>query len=137
MNLSLHKVSRLPRPPCWLVALLGAYLTVIGVSVWLTRHLGRSVTICPLRRLVGVPCAACGTTRGWLTLLRGDVLGAFGHNPLFLLVVCLLSVGLAVRVATGRTLRIRLTRAEIIIACCAGATLLAANWAYVIIRARP
>lgn len=134
MDLRLRKVGRLPRPAWWLVLLLGAYVGVIAASVWLTRHLGRSMTICPLRRLTGVPCAACGTTRGCLALLRGDLWGGFLHNPLFLLVLCLLFIGLAFRIATGRTVRIRLTRTETVIACCAGAVLLAANWAYVILH---
>ena len=37
---------------------------------------------CPFRRLTGLPCLSCGTTRAALSLLRGDLAAAFHFNPL-------------------------------------------------------
>lgn len=39
---------------------------------------------CPVWLLFGVPCPGCGITRAYLTLLKGDVAGAFAWNPMFL-----------------------------------------------------
>lgn len=39
------------------------------------------LTLCPLKRLAGIPCPSCGTTRACLALLRGDVRSAFAIQP--------------------------------------------------------
>ena len=38
---------------------------------------------CPIYKIFGVPCPACGVTRAWLCLFRGDVAGAFRHHLFF------------------------------------------------------
>lgn len=38
---------------------------------------------CPIKFLTGVSCAGCGTTRAWLSLLKGDIQNAFYYHPLF------------------------------------------------------
>jgi 1,6-anhydro-N-acetylmuramate kinase len=40
------------------------------------------VPVCPFKRLTGLPCLSCGTTRAALALLRGDLAVAFHFNPL-------------------------------------------------------
>ena len=37
---------------------------------------------CPFKRLTGLPCLSCGTTRAALSLLRGDLAAAFRFNPI-------------------------------------------------------
>ena len=37
---------------------------------------------CPFRRLTGLPCLSCGTTRAALALLGGDLTAAFHFNPI-------------------------------------------------------
>ena len=60
------------------------------------------LTLCPLKRLLGVPCPTCGTTRAVVLLLRGDVCGAFALQPLAMAVAVLLAPALAVaRVVVG------------------------------------
>lgn len=46
---------------------------------------------CLFKYATGVSCPACGITRAYVSLLRGDILGAFRYHPLFWLapVVCL------------------------------------------------
>lgn len=41
---------------------------------------------CPLYELTGMTCPLCGTTRAFLSLLRGDIGTAFRCNPLFPLI---------------------------------------------------
>ena len=58
----------------------------IVATSWLWLDLPR--LICPLRRVAGVPCPTCGSTRMVEAVLRGDFAAAFGANPLvFLLLV--------------------------------------------------
>ena len=40
-------------------------------------------TGCPLDLVFGVPCPLCGTTRAFLSLLHGDISGAFYYHPLW------------------------------------------------------
>ena len=42
---------------------------------------------CPILYLTGISCAGCGMSRAWLSLLRGDLAGAFAYHPLFWLPV--------------------------------------------------
>lgn len=38
---------------------------------------------CPIYRLFGILCPACGTTRAWFAFFRGKIAEAFQYNPLF------------------------------------------------------
>ena len=38
---------------------------------------------CPIRRIIGIPCPACGITRSWLCVLKMDFEGAISFHPLF------------------------------------------------------
>lgn len=42
---------------------------------------------CPILRLTGFICPGCGGQRMLLSLLRGDISGAFRHNPLLFLLL--------------------------------------------------
>lgn len=48
------------------------------------------LTLCPLKRLAGIPCPSCGTTRACLALLRGEVRTAFATQPYTLLALAAL-----------------------------------------------
>ncbi|MPN43272.1 hypothetical protein SDC9_190831 [bioreactor metagenome] len=41
---------------------------------------------CPIRAATGIPCAGCGMSRAYLSLLHLDFRGAFYYHPLFWLV---------------------------------------------------
>lgn len=42
---------------------------------------------CPIYSLMGVYCPGCGGGRACVALLHGDMLGAFGYNPMFILLL--------------------------------------------------
>ena len=108
-------------------------VTIVAVCVALAHAFG--VTLCPLKRLLGVPCPTCGTTRAFVELLRGDVFGAFARQPLVMSCSLLgLPVLLAIRIAFGRKTFADLLAAasrSAVFWCLAVAAVLA-NWIYVI-----
>ena len=108
---------------------------IVGGCVALARVFG--FTLCPLKRLTGVPCPTCGSTRAVVLLLRGDAVGAFVMQPLATAAVCLLPPAwIASRIAFGRRRTALLLgaafRRPLFWWLCAAA--IAANWAYVIVR---
>jgi len=44
------------------------------------------LVVCPIRSVTGMPCPACGTTRGLVHLLHGEPWQAVASNPNVLLV---------------------------------------------------
>ena len=39
---------------------------------------------CPFMKIFKLPCPACGVTRAWIYLLKGNVKFAFESNPMFI-----------------------------------------------------
>lgn len=73
-----------------LLALCRALLALAGAALLLyVTDIG-----CLFRRVTGVPCPGCGTTRAWLSLFAGRVGDAFWFHPLFWLTPPLLALGL-------------------------------------------
>ena len=106
---------------------------VVGGCVALAHVCG--LTLCPMKRLLGVACPTCGTTRAFARLLHGDVCGAVALQPLVMGVVCLLvPLSLAVRLALGarraKALWLSLVRLPAFWFAAVAAVL--ANWVYVI-----
>jgi len=133
MKAELVKVPRRPPWPLWAVALVVGWMAAVGAAVWVMLKYGRPVELCLFKRLTGYPCPTCGSTRGMLHILQGDLAGAWTFNPLLFTVLAAAAALLAVRLAFGRTVRIRMTRGEQRIAWIVGIALLLLNWAYVIV----
>lgn len=113
------------------------FLAAGGVAVCVALAHVFGLTLCPLKRWLGVPCPTCGTTRAAVLLLHGDVCGAFELQPLAMGAVCLLApAALAVRLALGA----RRTKAFLAVAArrpafwCIVAAAVLANWVYVIVH---
>ena len=108
-------------------------LVIVAACVALAHAFG--VTLCPMKRLLGVPCPTCGTTRAFAELLRGNVCGAFGRQPLVMSCSLLgVPVLLAIRIVSGRKTMADLWAAasrSAVFWCLAVAAVLA-NWIYVI-----
>jgi hypothetical protein len=54
----------------------------LAASCYFYLALGMPWPGCWVRHLTGIPCPTCGATRCALSLARGDLLGAWWHNPL-------------------------------------------------------
>lgn len=55
---------------------------IIAVFYFVIELLGIT---CPIYFVTGISCAGCGMSRAWLSLLGGDLAGAFSYHPLFFL----------------------------------------------------
>ena len=113
------------------VALL-IWVALLIVIVLISKLTGTQPMLCWFRRISTIPCPSCGSTRGVLSLLEGDVLGAFLKNPLVMTALTVLAVGFGLRFLCGLKLEWNLGRKERwAVWALAGAALLA-NWAWVI-----
>ena len=102
-----------------------------GTSVVPT--LDEPVTLCALKRLTGLPCPTCGSTRAVLHLLGGRVGQAFAAQPLVMLVAAVWTALLGLRVIFARRISLELTRLQRRIAWGVLLAALAANWVYIIL----
>lgn len=111
-----------------IAALLGA--------AWLS--LGLPTPLCPLHALSGIPCPTCGTTRAASALLHGDISRALAWNPLTALALAFaaLYVLYAAAVVIGKLPRLRweVSCAESRWIRIFAILLIAANWAYLLLR---
>ena len=128
-----QKASRRPPWPIWAVAIVGGWLFLVAAGVLLDHVTGHSHNFCLLKSTTGVPCPTCGTTRAFLSLSRGDVLGAWRMNPLVMTVLLLWVLDIVIRVVFARRLRWNLSRRQRRVAWLGGVVLLLLNWAYVIV----
>jgi hypothetical protein len=73
-------------------ACLAGYIWLI-VTYYRSEPNGNELGICLFKRVTGIPCPSCGSTRSVLSLLKGDISGALFWNPfgLILLAVMILS----------------------------------------------
>ena len=92
---------------------------------------------CPVKKLTGFPCPACGSGRATLALARLDLFAAFAFNPLFTIAALafgaggLVALGLALSgrgVPEPRTLPLAL-RAGLVLA-------VVVNWAWLVLDGR-
>jgi hypothetical protein len=82
------------------VAIVGAYLIMVGAcALWLGPG---APSLCMFRRLTGLPCATCGSTRMVLALFDLRIVEAFLLNPLMFVLGVLGAVLLATRVVARR-----------------------------------
>ncbi len=123
--------------PAGLVLGIGGAAACVAVGLL---HLDRiPVSLCLFKRMTGLPCATCGTTRALARLFRLDLAGALGLNPLATLgafavaLWALLDLALLWR---GRALSLDLAPAEARFLRLAAAALFLSNWAYVIAAGR-
>ena len=62
---------------------IGLWVAVTGLIAWVVlTMMGFQFIVCPFKRLTGVPCPACGTTRTLEALLHGDLTHAMTLNPI-------------------------------------------------------
>jgi len=91
---------------------------------------------CPLKGMVGIPCATCGMTHAFVHLAHGDVALAFAANPLGAALAAgawLYAAADAVRLLAGVPFPAPSARA-LRAAAAGGIAALLASWAWVVAR---
>lgn len=66
------------------------FMSYVWITVSLLTDTTNSKPLCLLKRISGVPCPSCGTTRSILSILHGHFKEAFYLNPLGYLAVIIL-----------------------------------------------
>jgi len=133
MKLEIARVSRKPGVPLWAVVLVALWLAFVVLTLYLERTSGIDVNLCLFKRLTGLPCPTCGSTRAAeALLLEGRPLRAFLFNPLVGVAVALGVAAAVGRVVFGRTLRLNLTRRQMTAAAILLVALVVVNWIYLI-----
>ena len=134
MRWRLDRVSRRPPWPGWAVVVVAAWLSLGAAAVRLSAAAGRHVELCLFKRLTGIPCPGCGFTRGVLALVAGRPWETWLFNPLLFTLLGFWAAAVVLRVCLARAVRVELPRGQRRIAWAGLFLLLAANWAYLIVR---
>lgn len=117
----------------WISAAAVVWIGAMAANVVLERATGAGVPLCMFKRMTGVPCATCGSTRAAGALVQGRVLEAVEWNPLVVLGAGTIVVWAIVRLMRGPRPRPMSggVRAALWIGLIAA---VAGNWWYVIQR---
>lgn len=114
----------------WGVASLAAALVATWPGFALVT---RELPDCPLRRLTGWPCLACGSGRALAALARGELGAALAANPLAVAGLLAFAVGGVVAALAALARRpLAEPLAPTAAARVAAGALLLANWAYLV-----
>lgn len=128
--IQLLPASRWPAWPVGTVLLIAAAAAASAAGLyWATE---RGEMFCLMKRLLHIPCPACGGTRAGLCLLHGDIAAAFAYNPLVVGVAAAVACLVVLRFALGRRVSIRLGRRGRVMACTAAAAAFVAHWVFLI-----
>jgi hypothetical protein len=115
----------------------GASLCLLGIALATP---GIQLPLCTFKVLTGLPCPTCGLTRTVIALSRGDLGRAFFMNPLAAIaaVAALIYLVYAAAVLALRLPRLRplVTPMDARILRVAALTLVAVNWAWLIVTGR-
>ncbi|MBS3734753.1 MAG: DUF2752 domain-containing protein [Phycisphaerae bacterium] len=136
MTLTLQSVRRRPAWPAWAVAIVVMWAALVAAGAYFNARAAAQAPLCPFRRVTGLPCPTCGSTRAALALLDARPLAALAHNPFMVVVGALAAILLAVRVTFARAPHIAWTRHQRRIAGLIVGALFAANWVYLLAAAR-
>lgn len=132
--LRLPHVGRRIRVPTWAVAIVVAWLGLVGLSEWLEPANSDLPSLCRFKAVTGVPCPTCGATRAVKAAASGDFLTAWLMNPFVVTAMALGVAWLTWRLVTGRAIIVRLSRTGRVATWSTIALLFALNWVYLIWR---
>ncbi len=132
MRPRLEPIDTLKPPPLWFILAYLAWAALI-VGVHLVNTLTeRELIICTLRRVTGVPCPTCGSTRAVEAALRGDFLSALFYNPLVIGILVVGGVVVALRFIAKRRFALVLSKRERLVAWALMLSVVGLNWWHVI-----
>lgn len=82
-------VGRVDRLPRWLGPAAATAVVAAGGALVRTESPTSNPILppCPLYALTGIHCPGCGSTRATHALLNGDLVAAFGLNPLMVMAI--------------------------------------------------
>lgn len=133
MRLHLESVDRRPPWPWWAIAIVSLWLCLIAASVYISRLTGHVFHLCLFKRLTGVPCPTCGSTRSILHLLEGDLAGAVRMQPFMFVAAVVLTASLLLRLLPARRVHVEMARRTRRIVRGSVLAAFLANWVYVIL----
>jgi hypothetical protein len=134
LRLSLERAPRAAAPPLWPALAAALWAALAAAMVVLAPAAGVSPATCAFRRVTGVPCPTCGSTRAALALLDGRPLAAIAFNPMTVALGAAAIAWLALRIGLGRRVALH-AGARVRKALWIGAALLIAlDWAWVVWR---
>ncbi len=132
MKLQLARVPRKPNWPMWAAAVFLGWAALVGTATFLANLVGHNLSLCVFKRLTGIPCLTCGSTRGAISFARGDLVGAWWCNPLVFSVAVVFFTALLVRVMLGRAIVVDLSRRQRTAAWVLAGAAVLLNWTHVI-----
>lgn len=119
----------------WAIGLGLFWIAMVITGIVVERITGQPMQMCMFKRVTGLPCATCGSTRAVRALVEGDPLRAITMNPLVVALLAIAPVYVLVRwlrpIPQQRARWSSSQQATAWIVCVA---LFAANWVYVIWR---
>ena len=137
MRLRQGAVSR-PGAELFWTAGLGASLLVAAAVVPFDRL---PIPLCPLRLLFHQPCPACGGTRAFVAVVRGELTHALWMNPLatlLALAAAMSAVWLLLRVTVvRRSIEIVFTPREVMTLRWLLPSVVAVNWLWLLVTRSP
>ena len=72
-------------------ACAAGYIWLI-MTYYRTFSLALEPGVCLVKRVTGVPCPSCGTTRSVLSILKGDILEGMHWNPFGIIIILILVI---------------------------------------------
>jgi len=131
MKIELTHTSRRPPWPAWALGLVLLWLALGAAAVWLAARTGQTAQLCLFKRLSGMPCPACGLTRGLLSVLQGEIAAAWLYNPLLFSIIAIFFGHSLARLFFAHSLRMQFSPRERAIGWVLAVAVGLANWAYV------
>ena len=110
---------------CFALIAFGGVLALAYIS---------GIVICPLKRLTGLPCPTCGSTRAVVCALRGDFTGAFAFQPLVMTVIVAAGPVALLAWLSPRMKRLLAVVVRHPLTWVVGGLAVVANWVYVIMH---
>lgn len=132
MKLSLERTHAKLWPSGWFMGGVSIWLVLVLTVHLLNTYTGQEMLLCTLRRVTGVPCPTCGSTRAVAAIFSGDLAAAFFYNPLVVVMLALGAGLLVLRLVWRRSIKLDLSRNERIFAWLVFFVLLGINWWHVI-----